>query len=123
MAGLKVSAKTDENYFNIDMGYIRALDMIRFFHPLSLDAISKTLGFEKCFTITKHGLERRNGVFPIEWLDSLDKLDKTQLPPKEAFYSKLNIKILQIRSMSKQRSNWKRRVVKKKKDCLLLNFK
>ena len=40
---LKVLTKTDENYISIDMGYIKALDMFRFFHPLSLDAISKTL--------------------------------------------------------------------------------
>ena len=40
---LKVLTKTDENYFSTDMGYAKALDMFRFFHPLSLDAISKTL--------------------------------------------------------------------------------
>ena len=40
---LKVLTKTDENYISIDMGYAKALDMLRFFHPLSLDAISKTL--------------------------------------------------------------------------------
>ena len=40
---LKVLTKTDENCISIDMGYAKALDMFRFFHPLSLDAISKTL--------------------------------------------------------------------------------
>ena len=25
-----------------------------------------------------------------DWFNSLEKLDETQLPPKEAFYSKLN---------------------------------
>ena len=32
----------------------------------------------------------RKGVFPYVWFNSLEKLDETQLPPKEAFYSKLN---------------------------------
>jgi len=32
----------------------------------------------------------RKGVFPYDWFNSLEKLDETQLPPKEAFYSKLN---------------------------------
>ena len=32
----------------------------------------------------------RKGVFPYDWFDSFDKLSSTQLPPKEAFYSKLN---------------------------------
>jgi len=31
----------------------------------------------------------RNGVFPYDWFHSFDKLNKTQLPLKEAFYSKL----------------------------------
>jgi len=32
----------------------------------------------------------RKGVFPYDWFYSLEKLDETQLPPKEVFYSKLN---------------------------------
>ena len=86
---LKVLTKTDENYISIDMGYAKALDMFRFFYPLSLDAISKTLSNEECITLNKCGLERRKGIFPYEWFDSIDKLHETTLPPKEAFYSKL----------------------------------
>ena len=71
---LKVLTKTDENYISIDMGYAKALDMFRFFHPLSLDAISKTLSNEECITLNKCVLERRRGIFPYEWFDSIDKL-------------------------------------------------
>ena len=62
--------------------------MFRFFHPLSLDAISKTLSNEECITLNKCGLERRKGIIPYEWFDSIDKLHEGTLPPKEAFYSK-----------------------------------
>jgi len=31
----------------------------------------------------------RKGVFPYEYMDSLDRLSETELPPREAFYSKL----------------------------------
>ena len=86
---LKVLTKTDENYISIDMGYAKALDMFRFFHPLSLDAIGKTLSVKECVTLNKFGLERRKGIFPYEWFDSIGKLHETTLPPKEAFYSKL----------------------------------
>ena len=86
---LKVLTKTDENYFSIDMGYAKALDMFRFFHPLSLDAISKTLSDKECVTLNKFGLEGRKGIIPYEWFDSIDKLHETSLPPKEGFYSKL----------------------------------
>ncbi|XP_048583266.1 uncharacterized protein LOC116615318 [Nematostella vectensis] len=32
----------------------------------------------------------RKGVFPYDWFDDIGKLDATQLPPKEAFYFRLN---------------------------------
>ena len=86
---LKVLTKTDENYISIDMGYAKALDMIRFLHPLSLDAISKTLSDKECVTLNKFGLEGRKGIFPYEWFDSIDKLHETKLSPKVEFYSKL----------------------------------
>ena len=86
---MKVLAETDENFNRIDMGCIKALDMFKFFHPLSLDAITKTLSDGECVRLKKFNLERRKGIFPYEWLDSVDKLNNTELPPKEAFYSKL----------------------------------
>ena len=85
----EVLTKTDENYISIDMGYAIALDMFRFFHPLSLDAISKTLSDKECVTLNKFGLERRKGILPYECFNKIDKLHETTLPPKEAFYSKL----------------------------------
>ena len=84
---IKVLTKTDENYICIDMGHAKALDMFWFFHPLSLDAISKTLSDRECVTLNKHGLEIRIDIFPYEWFDSMDELNNTELPPKEAFYS------------------------------------
>ena len=35
-------------------------------------------------------LLKRKGVYPYDYVDRLDRLSETQLPPKEAFYSKLN---------------------------------
>ena len=96
MIRLKVLTKTDENYICIDMAHAKALDMFRFFHPYSLDAISKTLGDRECVTLDKHlrssftdGLERRKGIFPYEWFNSINKLNNIELPHRDAFYSKL----------------------------------
>ena len=50
MIKLKVLTKTVMNYICIDMGLAKALDMFRFFHPLSLDAISKKLSDKECVT-------------------------------------------------------------------------
>ena len=38
----------------------------------------------------KLSLLTRKGVYPYEYMDSLEKLKETKLPPKEAFYSRLN---------------------------------
>ena len=71
------------------MGYAKALDMFKFFHPLSLNAIIKTLSNEECITLNNCGLERRKGIFPYKWFDSIDKLlHETTLPTKETCYSK-----------------------------------
>ena len=76
--------------------------MLRIFHPLSLDAISKTLSNKESVTFNKFGLERRKGIFPYEWFDSIDKLHETTLPPKISFYSKLKKVVLEIKNISKQ---------------------
>ena len=33
----------------------------------------------------------RKGVYPYEWMDTMDKMDYTSLPSKESFYSKLTL--------------------------------
>ena len=38
----------------------------------------------------KFNLLARKGVYPYEYMGSLEKLKETKLPPKEAFYSRLN---------------------------------
>ena len=32
----------------------------------------------------------RKGVYPYEYMDSLEKFNETSIPPQEAHYSKLN---------------------------------
>ena len=36
----------------------------------------------------------RKGVYPYEYMDSWEKFDETTLPPKEAFYSNLNLEYI-----------------------------
>ena len=56
---LEVLTETDENYNCFGMGHAKELDMFRFFHPLSLDARSKTLCDKEYATLNKYGLETR----------------------------------------------------------------
>ena len=120
---LKVLTKTDKNYFSIDMGYAKALDMFRIFHPLSLDAISKALSDKECVTINKFGLERRKGIFPYEWFDIIDELHETTIPPKEAFYSKLKQSSITDKEYNRMLECWKDTGCKSLKDYMMLYLK
>ena len=40
----------------------------------------------------KFRLMIREGVYPYEYMDSWKKFEETSLPPKDAFYSRLNMK-------------------------------
>ena len=56
---------------------IKALDMYRFFHPLSLYAMIKTLSDKEYVILNEFKIERRKGKIPYDWLDSIDKLHIT----------------------------------------------
>ena len=45
---------------------------------------------KKYYAEDKVDLLTRKGVYPYEYVDSPKKLEETQPPPKEAFYSRLN---------------------------------
>ena len=73
---------------------IRFLDSYKFLQSslgnlvsnLSLDDFNNTKSeFKKNISLLT-----RKGVYPYDYVSSLDKLLETQLPPKEEFYSKLN---------------------------------
>ena len=120
---LEVLAKTDENYIGIDMGYAKALDMFKFFHPLSSDAISKKLSNEECITLHKCGLERPKGIFPYEWFDSIDELHETTLPPKEAFYFKMKQSCITDIEYKQAIDCWKDSKCETIKDYMMLYLK
>ena len=43
----------------------------------------------------------RRGVYPCEYMDSWKKFEETKLPPKNTFYSKLNIKVISDQNYEK----------------------
>jgi len=74
---------------------LRFLDSFRFMAS-SLGALAKNLSKEqrknlkRRYTDKQLDLLLRKGVYPYDYMDSLERLNETQLPPKTAFYSKLN---------------------------------
>ena len=49
----------------------------------------------------------RKGVYPYDYVDNLDRLSETQLPPKEAFYSRLNKSHISDEDYSHAQKVWK----------------
>jgi Rho termination factor, N-terminal domain len=82
---------------------LRFLDSFRFM-PSSLESLTKTLTKQQfknldrfCRTRLKKNYSEchfelllRKGVYPYDYMDSLEKFNERRLPPKSAFYSKLN---------------------------------
>ena len=62
----------------------------------SLEKLVNNLPKDDCINLglyysgDKFNLLARKGVYPYEYMDSLEKLKETTLPPKEVFYSRLN---------------------------------
>ena len=64
----------------------------------------------------KLSLLTRKGVYPYEYMDSLERLKETQLPPREAFYSRLNDEGINYEDYLHAQKVWKRFEMKTIKD-------
>lgn len=91
---LVYSFEKDDKKINVKRK-LRFLDSFRFM-PSSLDSLVSNLNNDQCVNLKKYysgkqfDLLRRKGVYPYDYASSADILSVTELPPKSAFYSKLN---------------------------------
>ena len=95
----KKEAITDEgDVYSVDKPIthtIRFIDSFRFM-ATSLSKLVNNLpetAFQsvgKYYTKDKLDLIKRKGVYPYEYMDSIERFKETALPPKESFYSSLN---------------------------------
>ena len=129
-SGMKVIAKNKEDYISFSIRVpvdtyidedgkekeklieLRFIDSFKFMAS-SLDSLVKNLvssgeklfGFENC-TEDQYDLLTRKGVYPYEYMDSWDKFEETQLPPKEAFDSNLNMSSISEKDYQHARKVW-----------------
>ena len=74
---------------------IRFIDSCKFM-AASLDKLVNNLpkddfnNLKRYYVGDEFSLLTRKGVYPYEYMDSLEKLKETKLPPRESFYSSLN---------------------------------
>ena len=92
---IKVGEYKDYSGSSFDIKFeIRFLDSFKFLQTSLANLVSNLSPGD--FINTKHAFKSntelltRKGVYPYDYVSSLDKLSETQLPPKEEFYSRLN---------------------------------
>ena len=85
---------TKEIYVGKTKVDLRFIDTCKFM-PSSLDKLASNLDRDSFKNTSKFYKEKqlklllKKGIYPYEYMDSLKRLDETQLPPKESFYSRL----------------------------------
>ena len=91
---------------------IRFIDSFKFM-AASLDSLFNNLpensfnNLKKYYTGNKLTLVKRKGVYPYEYMDSLERFKETKLPSKEAFYSKLNNEGISDEDYTHAKKVWK----------------
>src|SRR5438132_8036111 len=101
---IKVIAETFERYKSMKVGQLKYIDSLQFMNN-SLANLTKNLNGEHPIT-TKHftklgysldqiALVSRKGVYPYDYIDSLNRFSETELPPFYEFHSILSGKINQ----------------------------
>ena len=94
---IKIIPCNSERYISIIIGQKRFVDTLQFL-PVSLDTLVTNLkkeGIEKFYHTRRHfkgkeDLIIRKGVYPYEYMNGVEKFSETELPPIEAFFSKLS---------------------------------
>ena len=100
---------------------IRFIDSFKFM-AASLEKLVNNLPKDDCINLgsyysgDKFNLLARKGVYPYEYMDSLEKLKETALPPKEAFYSRLNDGGISDEDYAHAQNVWKKFKMKSFKD-------
>ena len=94
---IKVGEYKSKNGKIVSLNFeVRFIDSLKFLN-LSLEKLAKNLD-KKDFINIKREFQRytelvtKKGVYPYDYVDDLSKLEETQLPPIEEFYSKLDKK-------------------------------
>jgi hypothetical protein len=93
---------------------LRFLDSFKFMAS-SLDKLTKGLGkddFENLDLVTSHHtteqreILKKKGVYPYEYMNALDRLEETSLPPKSKFFSSLTNEDISDTDYNRAQNAW-----------------
>ena len=96
-----------EKYISFQLRQLRFIDSLQFLNT----SLEKLVEGCKDFPITSkyvdNALLLRKGVYPYEYMSNWGKFEETQLPPIEAFYSKLTATSISEESYQHAKTVWK----------------
>ena len=81
--------------------------------PTSLDKLVNNLSKDAFSNVKRYYADEklilltRKGIYPYKYMNSPEKVKETQLPPKEAFYSRLNDEGISDENYAYAREVWK----------------
>ena len=119
---VQLLSKNSENYISIDYGSnykkIRFLDSYRFMVKGLSDVAKSMVEFSILDKYFKGDISllKQKGYYPYEYIDSIDRLNETSLPPKESFFSSLTQKVITDKEYSHAQEVWKHHNCKTLKD-------
>ena len=88
----------------------------------SLDKLSSNLkidefvNLKKYYSVNQLSLLLRKGEYPYDYVDCMQKLDETNFPPKEAFYSNLTGECIADEDYQHAQTVWKEFNIESMKD-------
>ena len=108
-----VIAQNIEKFMTFTVGNLKFIDSFQFM-PSSLDKLATNLS-DSDFIYTKKYytdpeqfyLMKRKGIYPYKYMNSFNKFNETELPPIEAFYSKLKDENISEDDYNHAKNVWK----------------
>ena len=112
---IKLAGITDKNGKQVyKKMQLRFIDSCRFLAS-SLDTLASNLDDNQCKNLRLFykddgifKLMRRKGVYPYEYINHFENFNETELPPKEAFYSRLNMEGISEKNYKHAKEVWDR---------------
>ena len=108
-------AKNMEKYISFSLGNVRFLDSLNFMNESLCKLVTNLAasGDDNFHQVKKHFPEERHrslllrkGVYPYEWMDSIDKMSETSLPSKANFYSTLTMEHISDEDYTHAQNVW-----------------
>ena len=92
---VRVIPQNLEKYISLSVGQLKFLDYLHFTIQ-SLDSLVNTLEddefryLEESYTTSHFELIRRKGIYPYDYMNSVDRFEETSLPSQDSFFNKLS---------------------------------